>query len=114
MVLVRQNGNVYLERRPPEGIWGGLYSFPELDSANDVNGWCERVFRAKPVNIEAREVLSHSFTHFDLDIYPLHVDVEPGTVSDSDDTVWYSPDAAPQIGLAAPVRKLISQLELDR
>jgi len=114
MVLVRQNGNVYLERRPSEGIWGGLYSFPELESANDVNDWCERVFCAKPTSIEPREVLSHSFTHFDLDIYPLHVDIEPISVSDSDEMMWYSPEVAPQIGLAAPVRKLINQLELTR
>ena len=114
MILVRQNGNVYLERRPPEGIWGGLYSFPELESAHDVAAWCERVFCVKPKSIEPREVLSHSFTHFDLDIYPLHVEVEPITVADSDETVWYSPDAAPRIGLAAPVRKLINRLESNQ
>lgn len=114
MIVVRQNGSVYLERRPPEGIWGGLYSLPELESASDVAAWCEQVFRVKPKSIEPREVLSHSFTHFDLDIYPLHVDVETLAVSGSDETVWYSPDTAPQIGLAAPVRKLLNQLALNQ
>lgn len=111
MILARQNGSVYLERRPPNGIWGGLFSFPELESADEVNAWCERVFRTQPQAIEKRDVLRHSFSHYDLDIYPLEVDIEPSAVAEPGETVWYSPEAPSQIGLAAPVRDLLDDLE---
>ena len=39
MVLAVSNGAVYLERRPPSGIWGGLWSLPELDD-DGVADWC--------------------------------------------------------------------------
>ena len=112
MILVRQNGSVYLERRPAAGIWGGLYSFPELESAEQLGDWCHRVFNAKPANVKPGEVLSHSFTHFDLDIYPLQVELTPATAADTGDTLWYSPESPQQVGLAAPVRVLIEQLEM--
>lgn len=113
MIMVRRQDSVYLERRPATGIWGGLYSFPEVDSAADVADWCERVLNSRPVSVRTRETLSHSFTHYDLDICPLQVDIEPTGVADKDDTVWYTPHAPQPIGLAAPVRVLIQELELE-
>jgi len=110
MILVRREERVYLERRPPAGIWGGLYSFPELRSVSDVEPWCERVFGSAPNRISECEVLSHSFTHFDLDIYPLEVDVDVSCVCDSDQGLWYAPRSPRQVGLAAPVQALIDQL----
>ena len=111
MILLRQKGSVFLERRPPSGIWGGLYSFPEVSSAEDVEGWCERVLNRKPRRVESRDGLSHSFTHFDLDIYPLDVVLdEPVLVSDSE-SLWFTPDEPQSVGLAAPVRELINRID---
>ncbi|MDG2375349.1 MAG: A/G-specific adenine glycosylase [Woeseiaceae bacterium] len=110
MILVRREESIYLERRPPAGIWGGLYSFPELRCVSDVERWCERVFGSAPNRISECKVMSHSFTHFDLDIYPLEVDVDVSRVSDSDQVLWYAPRSSRQVGLAAPVQVLIDQL----
>ena len=110
MILIRREESIYLERRPPAGIWGGLYSFPELRSVSDVARWCEQVFGSAPNRISERKVLSHSFTHFDLDIYPVEVDVDVSQVSDFDQALWYAPRSPQQVGLAAPVQALIDQL----
>ena len=114
MVLVRRNDAVFLEQRPPTGSWGGLYSFPELQSADEVADWCEGMFGARPLNVEFREVLSHSFTHFDLDIYPLQVDVESTAIADAEQAVWFNPDEPQKLGLAAPVRQLIERMEFSK
>jgi A/G-specific adenine glycosylase len=115
MILVRHGNEVYLERRPPSGIWGGLYSFPELGSAGEASDWCREKFAAAPETQETWQVLSHSFTHFDLDIVPVAVRVHalPRRASDDGDGLWYSPGQQRQIGLAAPVSALL-QLVLER
>lgn len=111
MVLAVAENSVYLERRPASGIWGGLWSFPEL--ANDgIDEWCAHTNRAP---IRARQKLAplrHSFSHYDLDIQPVLVRLEmiQSTVADNDDAVWYCLDAPPPGGIAAPVQKLIESL----
>ncbi|MDQ2694431.1 MAG: A/G-specific adenine glycosylase, partial [Pseudomonadota bacterium] len=40
LLLCAATGEVLLERRPPSGVWGGLWSFPECPPAADVAGWC--------------------------------------------------------------------------
>ena len=113
MILVRRNGSVYLERRPPTGIWGGLYSFPELASFDELGDWCHRVFDSRPETVSQGEVLSHSFTHFDLDIRPVLVTVRerPTMAVGESDGLWYELAAPPAVGIAAPVQLLIHQME---
>lgn len=115
MILVRQNGSVYLERRPAAGLWGGLYSFPELQSADEIIGWCEREFDARPVHVQLLDTLSHSFTHFDLDIQPIEVTVpsKPDRAADGDDKLWYEISSPPSVGISAPVKSLL-HLVFDR
>jgi A/G-specific adenine glycosylase len=109
MILVRHDDSVYLERRPPSGIWGGLYSFPELGSADEAGDWCQEKFATGPGANETWQVLSHSFTHFDLDIVPVAVRLRaaPRRLRGDGDGLWYSPGDGRQIGLAAPVRALL-------
>ena len=114
MVLAHCDGAVYLERRPPSGIWGGLWSLPELRDDESVGDWCRSRLNASPLETDAWDTLRHSFSHYDLDIQPVAVRVE-GTsrkVADSDSALWYKPGAEQQIGLAAPVAKLIDSLTL--
>ena len=109
MILVRHADAVYLERRPPSGIWGGLYSFPESGSAGEAEAWCREALGAEPAGTETWPMLQHSFTHFDLDIVPVAIraDTLPPRAADDGDGIWYSPKDARQVGLAAPVRALL-------
>jgi len=114
MILVRRDDALYLEKRPPSGIWGGLYSFPELDSADQALDWCRQNLNTDTVAVESLQMLSHSFTHFDLDIHPIAVRVtcDPGVAGESD-AIWYRPDTPQQVGIAAPVQQLISNIGFD-
>jgi A/G-specific adenine glycosylase len=115
MILVRVDDSVFLERRPPSGIWGGLWSFPEIDPLQDPSSWCEETLNASPVDVERWPTVRHSFTHYDLDIEPTAVRVEKlsRTVADSDDSVWYEFHSPQQVGIAAPVAGLIEKLKLE-
>jgi A/G-specific adenine glycosylase len=112
MVIAVNDGAVYLERRPPAGIWGGLWSLPELDGST-LQDWCRSRFATEEHAAESWQTLRHSFSHYDLDIEPVVVRVATVSrkVADNDDATWHSLDAAPPGGIAAPVRKLINTLK---
>jgi A/G-specific adenine glycosylase len=109
MVLLRHHDAVYLERRPPTGIWGGLYSFPESGSTGEAEAWCRETLGVEPAATETWSMLQHSFTHFDLDIVPVAIrtDTLPPGAAATGDGIWYSPADARQVGLAAPVKTLL-------
>jgi A/G-specific adenine glycosylase len=109
MVLAVADGAVYLERRPASGIWGGLWSFPEV---SDVDDWCAQQLAVAPVETESWDTLRHSFSHYDLDIAPVVVRIEAASskVADYDDSTWYRPGDVPPGGIAAPVMRLIETL----
>ena len=112
MVLAVSGHTLYLERRPASGIWGGLWSLPEV-ADGDVDAWCRRVLGCPVDRRESLPTLRHSFSHYDLDIHP--VLVRPGTasrkVADTGSATWSRVDAEPPGGMAAPVRKLIDSLK---
>jgi A/G-specific adenine glycosylase len=109
MVLAVADGAVYLERRPASGIWGGLWSLPEV---SDVGDWCAERLDAEAIATESWGMLRHSFSHYDLDIAPVVVRIAAvsSKVADSDDSTWYRPGDVPPGGIAAPVMKLIDTL----
>jgi A/G-specific adenine glycosylase len=112
MVLAVSDGAVYLERRPPAGIWGGLWSLPELDGKT-LDEWCRNRFDADNGPTESWQTLRHRFSHFDLDIEPVvvRIDARSRTVADNGDATWHPLDASPPGGIAAPVQKLITTLK---
>src|SRR5439155_18670895 len=73
-VLVFERGDeILLEKRPPLGIWGGLWSFPECALGDDVRIAVHTRFGAE---VELREMLppiAHGFTHFALTLHPQRV-----------------------------------------
>ena len=111
MIIAVNDNAVYLERRPPAGIWGGLWSLPEIDDAA-LDDWCHRISGDTTAEYDRWQPLRHSFSHYDLDIHPIVVRLASSGrfVADREDAVWYRLDDTPPGGLAAPVRKLIDNL----
>ncbi|MEE4162710.1 MAG: A/G-specific adenine glycosylase [Woeseiaceae bacterium] len=113
MLLAVAGNELYLERRPASGIWGGLWSLPETD--DDPERWCAERLAGEPAETTRWATLRHSFSHYDLDILPvvLRLDDASRKVQDNDDGQWVALDADPPGGIAAPVRKLIDVLRND-
>ena len=108
LLAVRQDRFVLLERRPPTGIWGGLWGLPEFDSAGAACDWYVLQFGAAQPVLSRRPLLRHSFTHFDLDIEPLLVECSGGNaVMEEGRWLWYDSQAPAKLGLAAPVKQMI-------
>jgi len=112
VICVRPDGAVLLERRPDAGIWGGLWGLPETSSIEGVAGWCTTALGAPPLSQRVRPVLQHGFSHFDLDMTPVELQVAtpPLRAMEGDRWLWYKIDAPARVGLAAPIAKLLSSL----
>ena len=96
--------HVLLEKRPDAGIWGGLWGLPEVAGVDDVRGWCVQAFGRAPARLAVRPVLRHGFTHFDLDMTPVEIEIEPPPRAlDGDRWLWYNVREPARVGLAAPV-----------
>jgi A/G-specific adenine glycosylase len=113
MLLVRDGaGRVLLRRRPADGLWGGLWGLPEPDDAQDVARWCETRLGVRPDTIRALAPLRHGFTHFELEIRPLRLEVDGARCAMAGDGwLWYNPRSPARIGLAAVVGRLLGSLE---
>lgn len=109
IVAQRNDGAVLLERRPDTGVWGGLWSFPELGPDDVAEVWSALRLGAKPLRVEKLAALNHTFTHFELVLEPVLVSVSPAAVMDRPDWLWYKLESntAQAVGLPAPVRKLL-------
>ncbi|QLF93300.1 A/G-specific adenine glycosylase [Pseudomonas sp. ABC1] len=108
-LLANAEGAILLYRRPSSGLWGGLWSLPELD---DLQGVSELAKRHALTLGERRALpgLVHTFSHFQLDIEPWLVEVEQdGTNMAEADWLWYNLATPPRLGLAAPVKKLLKR-----
>ena len=116
LVACTPAGEVCLVRRPPSGIWGGLWGFPEFDSADEATAWCEAELGTLSGPAEAWGVISHTFSHFRLHITPLRVSIQNPEirVMEGDGQVWYNTSLSPPGGFAAPVKRLIERLRTEQ
>ncbi len=99
LLVLHRRGHVLLERRPPQGIWGGLLSLPELPAGKKPRRYPDAV----PL-----PVVRHAFTHFRLDITPLLCKVSRRDTPEG--SVWLSLKKLDEAPLPAPIRKILESL----
>ncbi|MFI8480358.1 A/G-specific adenine glycosylase [Pseudomonas sp. NPDC078700] len=108
-ILANREGDILLYRRPSSGLWGGLWSLPELSDLDEL----ELLANSHQLNLGARQPLAeltHTFSHFQLAIEPwlINVTTAPTSVAEAD-WLWYNLAQPPRLGLAAPVKKLLKR-----
>lgn len=106
---------VLLERRPEKGIWGGLWSFPELSDGSCVKEHCQSQWQLQLDSTLPLEKIIHKFSHFDFIIKPvvikLHTDCHGNMESNA--RVWYKIMRVDDLpgGTPAPINQLLTQLK---
>ena len=119
MLLLRNKAQeILLEKRPPTGIWGGLWSLPEMPVVESLKPWCETNFELEVLTSHELPVMRHTFSHYHLDITPCVVEVMNNhrqSVMEAQRRVWYKAQQniskpEQQLGLATPVSHLLNRL----
>lgn len=110
-VIVR-DGAVLLERRPPAGIWGGLLALPEIPpEATDIPAWVAQRSGIATGPVQPLAPLTHTFTHFVLELQPLLLHAAAARGLADDGTLSWLPLAArADAALPAPVRRILDGL----
>ncbi|HEA3283765.1 A/G-specific adenine glycosylase [Pasteurella multocida] len=125
-LILNAYGKVALEQRENNGLWGGLYCFPQFESKAALLAF----LAAQGIGYyQEWTAFRHTFSHFHLDIYPIYVELQRSQpdqnrtdwkkvaekIEQSESTVfsavkyWYDPQNPEQIGLATPVKNLLTQ-----
>jgi A/G-specific adenine glycosylase len=119
MLVVMHEGEILMEQRPPEGIWGGLLSLPELNRLSSENSDVdldEQLALALSSFGDIDEIMMlssflHGFTHYRLSVMPVQVTLRQRHVmAAQSDYQWRALAQISDAALPSPVRKLLSTL----
>ncbi len=115
LMVCNENNEVLINKRPPAGIWGGLWSFPQVDEDENIDEWVARTMPFVDSELRPWAEIRHTFSHFHLDITPIMVKVKnhKNIVMEEKATLWYKLGQSQDRGYAAPVMKLMKKLEAE-
>ena len=116
MLLSNAAGEILLEQRPPAGIWGGLWSLPEVAPGLSLDAWCREHMGLGVSVIEEWPCVQHTFSHFHLEITPVLARAEfpADGVREQRKRIWCKPEGRSDWGLAAPVERLLQRYSEQR
>lgn len=111
-LLQNEQGEILLEKRPPVGIWGGLWSFPEYRTGTELADWIEARAVLVSKALTTLPQIRHSFSHYHLDITPIKgvIREKADTIGDNETRLWYARGSGMEIGMAAPVKALLEKV----
>jgi len=103
LIYRNKTGEVYLEKRPQTGIWGGLWSLVECENDAKIIAQTIKKFDKNATIANQLPTVKHSFTHY-------HLIINPIVVACATAKGFHSMTKL-KVGLPAPVKKILAQLD---
>lgn len=115
LLVEDRQGRLLLERRPPAGIWGGLWCLPMIDENESADEVLLRRYGLVTAPAGELPALHHAFTHFDLELRPQRRRLQPAVtvLAEHPERRWTTIAATATLGLPAPIRRLLDSLDLS-
>jgi A/G-specific adenine glycosylase len=115
MVILQYRDQILLQQRPEKGIWGGLFSFPELTDAPDIKKirqFCRKNLQLTGIQPQLLTPFRHTFTHYHLMIHPVRILLDKKSSVNIADTkqIWYKLGSPTKVGLPKPIQSLLRKL----
>ncbi len=114
LIIMNQQQDIFMQKRPPSGIWGSLWCFPQFDKIDLASDWLQQHYDVSIDNSESLTDMTHTFSHFKLHIQALIIQPKAPFnlgVMENNESLWYNINTEFKGGLAAPVTKLIELLK---
>ncbi|CAM2974027.1 A/G-specific adenine glycosylase [Legionella worsleiensis] len=115
LVLHNKHHLIYLEKRPPTGLWGGLWCLPSLNVNECPITYIERHYALKGINAKPLMSFKHRFSHFHLEINAMSIQTQPNNQHLAETSgSWFSKEHLASLGLAKPTSLILAHLfDLD-
>ncbi len=111
MLVIINNNEVLLEKRPQTGIWGGLWSLPEIEMHEIASEVAQSRLGLEVDAAEPFAIVNHAFTHFKLAITPQPLLLVKQTLqAQAPNMIWLPIDEAIGAAIPTPVRKILTLL----
>ena len=111
MLILLHGDEVLLEKRPPTGIWGGLWSLPEINNHLISTEMVAQRFGMDAETLEPLPIINHVFTHFKLEITPQPLQIlKLNQQAEQAGRIWMRIDDAIGAAIPTPVRKILQML----
>ena len=111
LIIRKADGRYLMEKRPPAGIWGGLWSLPELAMEQAVDEAVFQNWRLSVVEYSDLPVFRHTFSHFHLDITPCEVDLADAVNAVAEEGRYQWHEDIESLALAAPVSQILQSVK---
>ena len=96
-------GAVWLQQRPPKGVWASLFTFPIFDSEEALLASLSKPLQSK---LQFAPSFVHVLTHKDLHLHVAHLAL-PTERRLGEAGQWWATEDWPNLGLPAPIRQLL-------
>ncbi|ASQ45566.1 A/G-specific adenine glycosylase [Legionella clemsonensis] len=112
LLLHNEENEIFLEKRPPVGLWGGLWCIPSTEIDRCPEAYIKQTYQFNCLEIKELLRLKHSFSHFHLGIKALSVHTV-ATKNSVRETAgkWFNPSEVTRLGLAKPVAIIIKRFQ---
>ena len=109
LLLYSGDQSIYLEKRPPTGLWGGLWCLPNIEFSDCPTTYVFNRYMLQTSNVQELMTINHSFSHFHLRIKALSMQINPvlNTLAECPGR-WFAPHEITGLGLAKPVSDIIN------
>lgn len=113
-VVNKSNGAILLEKRPSSGIWGGLYSLPEISfeyAWDELDAPLIELLGADNFQKERLASFRHTFSHYHLVMHPILIyqDLDQPKCGESGGLTWLHLNEYEGLGFPAPIKKYLSR-----
>lgn len=116
LIILKKGKQIFLHKRPSPGIWGGLWSLPEIAGQpmqKNISAFCRQHFQLKAQDFLSLTPFRHTFSHYHLEIFPIMIECKAKLLDktiEATQQIWYNPSKPDSVGLPKPIQLIMSTL----
>lgn len=111
LVLHNQQKMIYLEKRPPTGLWGGLWCLPSINKECCPLSFIKQQYNLQGEQPTALTSFKHRFSHFHLEIDAIAITTKSlGMQVAETNGQWFTQHNLSSLGLAKPTVLILATL----
>lgn len=123
LILLDADNRVLLQQRPPTGLWGSLWCFPQCKDKDTIIDACQRLGVAENAGSKAKQKFEarchfepqarHTFSHYHLDYTPVFIKAAGARYNRAiaeRNLTWVCAKAPGKLGMPRPVQRLLQTI----